>query len=152
MPLDEADPGNPSAGRFDLGAPDDLIGSPIPTLDQDIGQERGDDSPGRRFRKRNQIVDVPDGAQDLKPLPQREDRPGRSLEPPDGRVAIEGDDETIAHFRGLVKEPDMSGVEEVEASVGEDDLFPLMFQPAADPDKIFEAVDFAAFFAQGIYP
>lgn len=151
MPFDEANPGDSPSGPLDLGPADDLIPTPIAALDQEVGQERGDDFPGGCFRERNQVIDILDSAQYLKPLPQREDRSGRALEPPDRGVAVKGDDEDVAHFRGLAEKPDVAGVEEVETAVGENDLLSLTFEPAADPDKLFETENLAVFLPHGDY-
>ena len=48
-------------------------------------------------------------------------RPGRALQPADGVVAVEQDDEAVAERPGLLQHGDVAGVQQVEAAAGGDD-------------------------------
>ncbi len=110
---------------FDLGPSDDLVRRPIASLDQDVGEERGDDLPRSILGEPGQIVDVRHRRQDLEPLLQREYGTQRSLELPDGSVRVQGDDEDISPLFSFPEEPDVAPVKEVETAVGENDRFPF---------------------------
>ena len=49
---------------------------------------------------------------------RRRERASRPLEPPHRRAAVEADDQVVAQGPGLLQEPDVAGVEHVEAPAG----------------------------------
>ncbi len=80
-------------------------------------------------------IDAGEGGDDLHPLRFGEDGPAAALELPDRPVAVQGDDEDVAFAFRRLEVPDVSGVDEVEAAVGQDDapaFFPFGRDDAAE--------------------
>ncbi len=71
------------------------------------------------------------------------DRPGGALEPADRGVAVQGHDQDVAQFLGLLEKTDMPGVDQVEAAVREDDRPAVLAQPFPDAASAAEASDLA---------
>ena len=99
---------------------------PISSFDEDIRLQCGDQALGVRFIEQDHVIDTAERSDHFRPLRFRNDRPIRSLiQTPDGRVAIDGNDEQVAQiFRGL-EVARMAHVHEIETAVREHDAFLL---------------------------
>lgn len=90
----------------------------------DIGFENGDEGFGGCFFKADGEVDAPEGANDFETVFDGVDGAVRAfVEGFDALIGIQRDDKDVAQGFGLFKIGDMTGVDDVEYSVGEDESF-----------------------------
>ena len=94
---------------------------PVPTLHEHIRFHRLDESQGRVLPEEHDGVHGGQGAEDLRPLLLRNYRSTGAFEAADARVGVKAHHEVIPEGARGVEVAHMADMEEVEASVGEDD-------------------------------
>ena len=129
MPFDHGNEHQPAARFFDLRAADDLVGSVVAPFDEDVGTYRGDQLKRGVFVENGHGVDRLERAQDLGAGLRRVDRAAWTFQAAAVASEFSADDQVVSQVGGLAQQPHMAGVQEVEATVGEDDL--LAGEPAA---------------------
>ena len=112
----------------DLSAAD--VVSPVCAFNEDVGDDLGDEFGRFRFVEDDDIVDGLKGGEDASPVTLRHQRAKLSLVSPHGGVGVEPDDQSIALLTREGEVIHMSGVENVEAAVGEDKFLPLCAERA----------------------
>ena len=118
----DRDADHPAAARLDGIAADNLIRGPVGALHQHVRLNRLD-----RF-SRGVLVEQRDGAthssapMNLGALAFRRNRPSRPLVPANGSVGVQADNQRIAEQSRLLQVADVSGMQQVEDTIGEDDL------------------------------
>jgi len=101
---------------------DDVGVAPVTSLDQHVGLDDLDELERRVFIEDRHEVDALERRQHFRALRLREDRSSGTLtEPADGGIAIDTDHETITEASRFAERADMPSMEDIEASVGEDD-------------------------------
>ncbi len=119
-----------ATGGFNFFTAGDEVG-PISALDEDIGQDGGDEIAGGVFIEESDGIDGGQGEGDAGACLFVADGTGGALEPLDARVCVEGEDQNIAESAGGFEQADMTGMEEVVAAIGEDDAFALVLPDGA---------------------
>lgn len=132
MALEIGDDDDSSAGGLDLFPADDLTGLPIAALDQNVGEEGGNDSLRSFLGEKRQIIDIFDSAEDFEALLEREHRPRRPLDLPDRSVGIERYNQHITQTFSLPKKFDVPAMNKIKAAVSKDHLLPLPAQSGAN--------------------
>jgi len=153
MPLKVGHDDDLPSRRLNFVLPDDFSRPPVATLDQYVRDQSGDNLLRRLLGEGSQVIDGPDGFEDFPSLGQRKNRPRRPLELADGSVIVERHNEDIAVLLGLLEEPDMAGVNQVKAAVGENHFLALLLELPADFEKFPEFIDFSLFqfFCHGLF-
>jgi hypothetical protein len=101
---------------------DDVGLLPIAAFDKHVGLDRVDELERRILVEQRNVIDHLERRQHFCSLHLTEDRATRSFaEPLDRPIAVQADDETIAEAPRLAQRADVSGVKQIEASVGEHD-------------------------------
>lgn len=101
-----------AAIAFHLTAADDLFGSVIAALDQNINSAQCPDQlPGRVFTERDDIIDTFQSGQNFHPFSQGKYRPLLPFQPPDRSVVIDPDHQDITLATGKLQQLDMAGVQ-----------------------------------------
>ena len=130
-----------AAVGFDDVASGDVVG-PVAGFDEDGGEEAGDEGGGFVFVEEGDVVDGFEGGEHEGAVLLVDDGACGALEAADGGVGVDGDDEDVALRAGEGEGGGVSGVEDVEASVGEDDGAAFFAEAAADGDEVVGGEDF----------
>ncbi len=113
---------------------DDVGVAPVTSLHQHIGLDDVDELERRVLIEDRHEVDALERRQHFRALRLREDRSSGTLtEPADGCIAVDTDHETITEASRFAERADMPSMEDIEASVGEDDGSP---RPALGGDGV----------------
>src|SRR5262245_65408367 len=111
--------------RLDPLASDDPALGPVGSLDEDMRREPADQVRRRVLGERDDRIDGGEPAEDRHALLERIDGASGPLEAAHGGVAVDADDEDVPSTAGRSEEGEVTGVEEVEAPVREDDALPV---------------------------
>src|SRR3954470_10892550 len=111
-----------AATRLDGIATDDILRSPVGTLDQNVRLETPDDLGGRLFVKDGDCVNALERHQDFGALALGCDWALWPFVPSNGPVRVESDDECVPKRACFLQIADMARVKQVEDAVGEYDL------------------------------
>lgn len=134
---------------FNDVATGDVVG-PVAGFDEDGREESGDEGGGLVFVEEGDVVDGFEGGEHEGAVALVDDGAGGALEASDGGVGVDGDDEDVALRARKGEGGGVSGVEDVEAAVGEDDGAAFFAEAAADGDKVVGGEDFFRGVSHGI--
>ena len=98
-----------------------MIERVVASFHEDVGFECFDQGDGRGVVEEDDGVDACEAGQEAGAVVFTDDGSGRSLEAADRGIRVEADDEEVAQSFSAFQTGEVSGVEDVEASVGEDD-------------------------------
>jgi hypothetical protein len=112
---------HPASPFLDFSSADYRVFGVVSTLNDDVGLEELHQIEWRVLRKDYDKVDSLERGEDIGPLGLTSDRASRPLQAPHRSVAVDPDDERIRRRPRGNQEVDVSGVEQVENSVGESD-------------------------------
>ena len=110
----------PAPALHFVGA-DDRAFSVVAAFHYDVRLENPDQLEGRILRKNNDQIDAFHGGEHECALWSTPDRPARTFEPAHGLVAVDADDQRIRGRAGCNEKIDVTGMEQIENSVGERD-------------------------------
>ena len=110
------------AARLDQVAADDRLGGIVAALNQDIGANCLDQRHRRFIVEDHDKVDEGVQREHERPLIFRDERTLGALQSGDGGVGIQTEDEAVSERAGVLEQTGMAGMEDVEATVCEDDL------------------------------
>jgi hypothetical protein len=139
--VEDVDALDATAGGFDFFAANDLIAGPVATLDEDIGKKSGDDGARSGFVEDEDSVDAFEAGEDFGALVLRNDRAARSFEGANAAIAVDADDEVIAEGAGGFETADVSGVQKIEAAIGEDNFAAVAFLRSKPQNRLFQSED-----------
>jgi hypothetical protein len=100
----------------------------VPALDQDIRRHPCHDRQDGRVVKDGDMVHGSQGSEDLGAFRFRLKSPAISLESAETAITVHGDNENIAQTTRLGKQACMARMEQIEASVGQDDPPTISFK------------------------
>src|SRR5262245_47448611 len=107
--------------RLDELAPHDLLDTIVGTLDQHLRPYPPDQFQGRVLLEDDDYIDRFEPRQHLGARLLRLHRPAFALEARDRGVTVEADNQPVTGAARLCEQPDMAGMQEIEAAVGEAD-------------------------------
>ena len=108
----------PAPALHFVGA-DDRAFSVVAAFHYDVRLESHDELQRRVLREDNDQIDALHGGEHECALGGAPDRPARTFEPAHGLIAVDADDERIRGRAGCNEKIDMTGMEQIENSVGE---------------------------------
>jgi len=108
----------PAPALHFVGA-DDRAFCVVAAFHYDIRLENPYELERRVFRENNDQIDTFHGGEDECALGSAPNRPARTFEPAHGLIAVDADDQRIRGRAGCNEKIDMTGMEQVENSVGE---------------------------------
>jgi hypothetical protein len=126
---DRDDDDAPAPGRDGIG-PNDRLRRVIAALDDHVRQECGDEFTRRVLLEHDDGVHTLERGQEARALRLGAHGTRRALEAPHGSVAVDADDQGIPFRPRGGQDVDMSGVQQVEDAVREDDDSELAAAPA----------------------
>jgi len=126
-----------TAGGFNLFAADDLIAGPVAAFDQNIGKQGGNGFARREFIKNHHGIHTLKAREDFSALLLGNHRTPFPFQDADTFVAIDADDERVAECARGFEQLDVAGVQQVEASVGEDDALGVAFRGGKPQNNFF---------------
>jgi hypothetical protein len=100
---------------------------PIGALDQNVGEDLADELAGRIFVKEGDGVDGSQGQDHVGAFALGDYGAGRTFHAPHAGVRIQGKNQDVAEAARLFEETNVAGMEQVIATVGEDDGLALEF-------------------------
>ena len=112
---------NTPAPTLDLPTADDFIESPVSALGENVWTQRLNQSDRRIGTKADHPIDTAEGRDEFHTLLCRQNGSIGTLGTPNACVEVDGHDELVTETTGLLEASDMANVQEVEASVREDD-------------------------------
>jgi len=145
--LRPAGDGDPSAVSEDGLSFRDRLFRIIRAFGMDIRLQRHQDVFDVRLIKNSDKVHAGERGENISPLLLGKDGSSFAFELPDGRVAVEGHDQDVALFFGSLQIPDMAGMDQVEAAVGQDDDLAYFPFPVNDCSQLGERLEFLQFSA-----
>lgn len=120
-----------AAPGADLGSADHSVRGVVATLHDDIGPEVAHELERGILVEDGHRVDGLEAGEDIGAIGFAADGAIGALETPNARVAVDTDDERIPPRARAAKKVEMSGMQQVEDTVGEDDASVLAFAPRA---------------------
>jgi hypothetical protein len=112
-----------TAGQYDFAARD-LFRPICASFGQDVRLESGDDVDRGVGIEEDDMVDAGECGKQSGATLFVDDRAARAFQAADAGVAVDGHDQHVAETGGFCEAGDVTDVEEVEATVGENDRFP----------------------------
>ena len=103
---------------------------PIGAFNQDVRQDGGDQLARGVFVEERDGVHGGEGCGKFGALVLGDERAGGTFQSLDAGVGVEGQDQDVAERSGGFKQSDVTGMQNVVAAVGEDDLLPARFHAA----------------------
>jgi hypothetical protein len=131
--LGNRDTNDPPAPCFDDVTPDDPVGWPICTFDQHVWLQKGNDLMRSVFVEDHHGIDWNKRRYHFGPFRLRNDRASFALDAPDRSIGIDGHDERVTVLAGVLEVSHVARVQNVEDTVGKDDLLTLLTQ-SCHPD------------------
>ncbi len=125
MSLEEWDSDDPASLLFDQLPADNMGRPPIGALDEDLGSQLGHEPLRCLLIEDRHVVNGLKRGDQSCPVSLRNDRPARSLQSSNGAVAVESDDESIAQSSGLLEQLRVARMQQVKATIREDDTYAL---------------------------
>jgi hypothetical protein len=107
----------PAPALHFVGA-DDRAFSVVAAFHYDVRLENPDEFEGRVLRENNDQIDTFHGGEHERALGSTPDRSARAFEPAHGLIAVDADDQRIRGRAGCNKKIDVTGMEQIENSVG----------------------------------
>ena len=135
---DDGNGDNAATGSFDFFAADNLVAGPIAAFYENIGQQPRDDLARRQLIENDDGVYGFESGKYFRPLAFGDDRPACAFQLADTGVAVQTDDEHVAELARQLEAPDVTGMEQVKAAVGEDDAAPVAFLAAKPQNRFFK--------------
>src|SRR5262245_6664156 len=120
-PFRESQADNSSAASLDHIPPDDRIGSPIGSLDEDVRLNAGHNRMRGLLVEDRDRIDAAQCLQYFGPLSFGVDRTLRSLVRTHGSIGVDRDDQRISQGARLPEISDVPGMEQIEHAIGKDD-------------------------------
>jgi hypothetical protein len=108
----------PAPALYFFGA-DDRAFSVVAALDYNVRLENPHELKGRVLRENNDEIDAFHGGEHERALGSTPNRPARTFEPAHGLIAVDADDQRIRARASCNEKIDMTGMEQIENSVGE---------------------------------
>lgn len=108
----------PAPALHFVGA-DDRAFSVVAAFHYDVRLENPDELEGRVLRENDDQIDTFHGGEHEGALGRATNRPARAFEPAHGLIAVDADDQRIRGRAGCNEKIDMTGMEQIENSVGE---------------------------------
>src|SRR5262245_9051195 len=124
-----ADDGDRSARAAHRGSLGNRVRGVVGALGVYVGSDGGGQSVGGVLVEDDHVVDVGQGGQQLHTLDGRDEWSAGALETGYRGIGIHPDEQHVAQAPGGPKIADMADVEQVEASVGEDDSLAIRAEP-----------------------
>ena len=122
--------------------PHDLLPGPIPSLDQNVWLEDGDQFKWGGLIEDSNIINTSEARENLASFLDRQDGTPGALYAMDGTITIDPDNQNISQGFRLLQITYVTDVKEVETPVREDNPFALFLQVMDDPLKLFSSLDF----------
>jgi hypothetical protein len=126
---------------FDHVSSHHVLPGPVSSFHENMGPKEGDEFQRCGLIEDGHIIYTSKTGEDLRSFLKGENGPKRAFESPDGKVAVDPDDQYVAEGSGCFEITDVASVEQVEAPVGEDDPFPFLFEAFNNPSEIFSSLD-----------
>lgn len=114
----------------------------IAAFDIDIGLSQGQEPDSSGLRKDANRIDASEGGQDHGAVGFGVDGAGRTFEGADGCVAVEPDQQGVAEVAGGFEVLDVAGMEDIEATVRDDDARMALALPGAPGVEVVQGHDF----------
>ncbi|HEY1468816.1 MAG TPA: hypothetical protein VGF61_07215 [Candidatus Acidoferrum sp.] len=137
--VEDIDALDATAGGFDFFAANDLIAGPVATLDENIGEKSRDDGARSGFVEDEDGIDAFETGEDFGALVLRNNRAAGSFEGANAVIAIDADDEEIAEGAGGFEAANVSGMEKIEAAIGEDNFAAVAFLGSKPQNRLFQS-------------
>jgi hypothetical protein len=144
VPFGQRDPDDPPASRFDGIPADDLIGRPVGAFDENIRLQDRNDLGGGVLVEGHNRVDACKGREQLASFVLWHEWPTFALVPPNRRVGIHSYDQSVTQRTRLLEVTNVSGVEQIEHTVGEDDCLSRRAAILRESDRLLEGQQPAA--------
>jgi len=120
---------NFASPSFDFLLSDD-VGGPVGTFDKYIRVNRQDGFQRSVFVKSTNVIHHLESFEDFSPFGLREDWPVGPLQSADRVVAIDRNNQRVAKLACAVEQIQVSGVNDVETTIGKDNTLSCLLQPA----------------------
>lgn len=131
---------NLAAGGLHLFTAGDEM-RPVSALDQDIGEHGGDELARGVFVEECDRIDGLERGGEFRAFVLGNERPVGSFEALHARVGVQGKNQNVAERAGAFEKPDVAGMEDIVAAVGEDDLLTCQLPGGASGDQLVASVD-----------
>ena len=130
-----------TASGFHFFAANDLIAGPVAAFGENVGKESGDEILGSQVVKDDHSIDGFEGGENFRTFTLRNHRTARAFQLAHAAVAVEANDERITEFASELKTANVARMEQVEATVGEDDAAAVAFLAAKPQNHFLECED-----------
>jgi hypothetical protein len=110
-----------TAGGFHFLTAHDLIARPIATFYEDVGEQARDEFARRQVIENHDSVHTFERSKNFGTLAFGDDGAAHALQLPHTGITVQPDDESVSQFARQLQAADVTGMEQVKATVGEND-------------------------------
>ena len=119
----------------------DLVSRPIVAFYKNVREQGSDGALRREIVENDHGVDAFQRGKNFRSLAFRNHRARFTFELSDAGIAVQTDYERVAEAAGMLKAADMTGMQQVEASIGEYHAAPIAFVAAKPQNRLLQCED-----------
>jgi hypothetical protein len=128
-----------AASGFYFLAADDLIAGPVAAFYKHIRKQTGDDFAWGEIIENHDRVDAFQSSENFGTFAFRQDWTPGAFQLADTGVAVEANNEHVPETASLLETADVTGVQQIETAVGEDDLAAVAFLAAKPQNRLLKS-------------